>query len=382
MKARVALLALSLLFAVLPALPQRGGASVGGFRGHQVGFARQRASGSFPGISSFGVRPLHHPIVFVPGSTVHRHFHHGFGFTFGFPVFGFGFDTPHFVILGRHPWLLFRHPLLHHHFFFGRPFVSPFFLPFASVSGPIVLVVPQVVPIQVPPTVPLEAAGAPEQSVVSTRETESAWLGIFIAEVTREKAQELKLPAARGVLVTEVEPDSPAAKAGLKANDVITEFNEQRVEGTLQFRRLVRETPVGHTVQLTFWRNGQAKTISVEFTSRRAEIEKRMLRPRGAETDIHLGWRSPLLGISGEDISGQLGTYFGVPGGEGVLIREVKPGSPADKVGLIAGDVLTKVNGEQVRSVSALQDKLRDQKTFSLTVIRKGAQISANIEIE
>jgi len=257
-------------------------------------------------------------------------------------------------------------------------------LPFGTLSGPIALVVPQTVPIEVPATVPLEVAGAPGQSVVSTPEAESAWLGIFIAEVTREKAQELKLPAARGVLVTEVQPDSPAAKAGLETNDVLTEFNEQHIEGTLQFRRLVRETPVGHTVRLTFWRSGQAKTISVEFVSRRVEIEKqmRMLRPRGAETDIHLGWHSPLLGISAEDVTGQLGAYFGVPGGEGVLIREVKPGSPADKAGLKAGDVLTRVNGEPVRSVSALENKLLDRKTYSLTVMRKGAQISANVEIE
>jgi serine protease Do len=240
------------------------------------------------------------------------------------------------------------------------------------------------VAIEVPAAALPEAGEILEQSVVSVGEAESAWLGVLIAEVTQEKAQELKLPALRGVLVTEVEADSPAAKAGLKANDVITEFNEQRVEGTLQFRRLVRETPVGHTVQLTFWRNGQAKTISVELTSLRAQIEKQMhmVRPRGAETDIHLGWRSPLLGISGEDVSGQLGAYFGVPGAEGVLIREVKPGSPADKAGLKAGDVIIKASEEQVRSVSALQNKLRDQKTFSLTVIRKGAQISANVEIE
>jgi len=247
-----------------------------------------------------------------------------------------------------------------------------------------VLVFPQIVPIQLPTVVPLEASADLEQSVVSVGEAENGWLGVLIAEVTHEKAQELKLPGVRGVLVTEVEADSPAAKGGLKANDVITEFNEQRVEGTLQFRRLVRETPVGHTVQLTFWRNGQARTISVELTSLRARIEKQMhmLRPRGAETDIHLGWRSPLLGISGEDVSGQLGAYFEVPGAEGVLIREVKPGSPADKAGLKAGDVIIKASGEQVRSVSALQNKLRDQKTFGLTVIRKGAQISANVEME
>src|SRR6202022_2203093 len=74
-------------------------------------------------------------------------------------------------------------------------------------------------------------------------EEESGWLGIEIAEVTPEKAKELKLSAVRGIVVVGVEPGSPAAKAGLKAEDVITKYDEQEVAGTTQFRRLVRETP-------------------------------------------------------------------------------------------------------------------------------------------
>src|SRR2546426_792502 len=88
-------------------------------------------------------------------------------------------------------------------------------------------------------------------------------LGVETAEVNAEKTKELKLPAERGVLLTEIVPDSPAAKAGLKANDVVTEFNGQRVEGAAQFRRLIRETPAGRTVQLTVWRDGRSQTISV-----------------------------------------------------------------------------------------------------------------------
>jgi len=88
---------------------------------------------------------------------------------------------------------------------------------------------------------------------------ESGWLGVGVDEVTAERAKELKLPAERGVLVTEVQADSPAAKAGLKVNDVITEFNGQRVEGTAQLRRLIRETPSGRTVQLTIWREGRTQ---------------------------------------------------------------------------------------------------------------------------
>ena len=91
---------------------------------------------------------------------------------------------------------------------------------------------------------------------VSGDEDGSGWLGVEIGEVTAEKAKDLKLTAQRGVVVMDVEPDGPAAKAGLKENDVITQYDGQVVEGTVQFRRLVRETPTGRTVALVISRNG------------------------------------------------------------------------------------------------------------------------------
>jgi serine protease Do len=95
--------------------------------------------------------------------------------------------------------------------------------------------------------------------------------------------------------------------------------------------------------------------------------------------------RTPVLGINAEDLSGQLGNYFGAPGGEGILVREVNTGSPAEKAGMKAGDVITKIDGERVRTLSDLREKLRakrDQKSVSVGVIRKGSEVSLNVEIE
>jgi len=224
---------------------------------------------------------------------------------------------------------------------------------------------------------------------------ERGWLGVSIAEVTADKAKELKLPAVRGVVLNEVEANSPAAKAGLKANDVVTEFNGQRVEGTVQFRRLVRETPPGRAAQLTIWRDGRAQSVSVELGSFRDHLGShvRVFGPKNFDfhfemPDIDkdfLALRRPALGIDAEDLSGQLGSYFGVPEGAGVLVREVKPGTPADKAGLKAGDVIIKMDGERVRTVSDLREKLRDKrdnKTVGLGIVRKGGEMSLNVEIE
>src|SRR6516225_10339630 len=98
------------------------------------------------------------------------------------------------------------------------------------------------------------------QVLVDSRD---GWLGARISEVNAGQVKELKLPAERGVVLGKIVPDSPAAKAGLKENDVVTEINGQLVEGTEQFRRMVHEIPAGRTAQFTVWRDGHAQTVSV-----------------------------------------------------------------------------------------------------------------------
>ena len=233
--------------------------------------------------------------------------------------------------------------------------------------------------------------------VFSFDEDDRGWLGVTISEVTAEKAKELKLPAERGALLSEVEADSPAAKGGLKAGDVITEFNGQKVEGTAQFRRFIRETPAGRTVQLTYWRDGGSQTASVQLGPARSMFE---VGPKDFNFNFQMpqldrlrvmpelkmfSFGRPLLGIDAEDLTGQLGGYFGAPEGEGVLVRTVNVGSPAEKAGLKAGDVITQVNGERVKTVSDLREKMRasaEKKTVALGVLRNRAQVTVNVEIE
>jgi serine protease Do len=235
---------------------------------------------------------------------------------------------------------------------------------------------------------------------VHVAEEGGGWLGIEIGEVTQEKARELKLSSVRGVVVTDVEPDSPASKAGLKEKDVITQYDGQPVEGTVQFRRLVHETPPGRTVSLGVSRDGATQNISVELGDRSAFFEKRMkgkmrdfgemnvpVLPNYPMPDVHEGMdhRTPVLGVSAEDLTGQLGEYFGAPDNSGVLVREVRSGTPAEKGGLKAGDVIVKLNDKPVHSLSDLRGQLREnsaEKSVTLGILRKGSPMSVTIAIE
>jgi S1-C subfamily serine protease len=92
----------------------------------------------------------------------------------------------------------------------------------------------------------------------------------------------------------------------------------------------------------------------------------------------------PRLGIDAEDIGGQLGSFFGAPDGEGILVRSVNSGSAAEKAGLKAGDVITSFNGDRVRSLGDLRQKLasqNDAKTAKIGVLRNKSEISLTIEL-
>jgi serine protease Do len=257
-----------------------------------------------------------------------------------------------------------------------------------------------------------------------------SWLGVETREVTSDNAKELKLPGERGVVLGRIAPESPASKSGLRENDVVTEINGQQVEGAMQFRRMIREIPAGRNVQLTVWRDGHTQKINVTL-GKAEELRQNMTRvapgmpgtfafrmpnlpempdlPEVAEipempsmegNGLMLYAGRPRLGIDAEDLAGQLGSFFGAPDGEGILVRSVNSGSPAEKAGVKAGDVITSLNGERIRSVGDLRQKLAAQhgekdkdaenkdkeskdksRTVKLGVLRNKSEISLNVEL-
>ena len=225
----------------------------------------------------------------------------------------------------------------------------------------------------------------------------NGWLGVGVTEVSAEKVKELKLPAERGVLLGKIVPESPAAKAGLKESDVVTEINGQRVEGTEQFRRMIREIPSGRSAQLTIWRDGHSQNVNVTVGKSVPRLTQTMVSPGTFALSMpdmpQLNGLMDLapwapgrtrLGIDAEDLEGDFGKYFGAPEGAGVLVRGVFDDMPAAKAGLKVGDVITSVDGETVRSIGELREKLvekKSEKSIKLGVIRNKAPLTLSIEL-
>ena len=204
-----------------------------------------------------------------------------------------------------------------------------------------------------------------------------------------------------GVVIDDVRPDSPAEKAGLKRADVIVEFDGERVRSTRQFGRLVQETPPGRTVKATVMRGGRRQDVEVTPREGRGVLNGRgsadgdffrdrlpdwdMLRnlPRGFAFNVPQELMSDRrLGVAVEELTDQLAQFFGVKGG--VLVSAVTDGSAASRAGLKAGDVITSIDGESIRSrddiARALRDSREDEVKIAIVRERKEMTVTAKMD--
>ena len=219
-----------------------------------------------------------------------------------------------------------------------------------------------------------------------------SYLGVNLAEIDSTRAKELKLKETTGVEITRVEEGSPAEKAGLKPNDVVLEYNGQHVEGMEQFGRLVRETPGGREVKLVISRGGDTQTVMATVGARRVRAFAGSIKdfvpdmPEIRMPDMpqmFSVWRSPVLGVEAEPLGPQLAAFFGVK--DGVLVRSVLKDSAAEKAGLKAGDVITKVDGAAVTTPNELSSAVHSassKKTFAIEVMRDHKAMSFNIAVD
>ncbi len=212
------------------------------------------------------------------------------------------------------------------------------------------------------------------------------YLGVDIADVSAERLSVLKLKEEHGVEVTMVDQDAPAGKAGLHEHDVILSMNGSAVESAAQLRRMIKETPPGRVVTLGLSRDGQPLTIKVQLADRHKSMDWEpsnhefhfdmsklpMIPDIDVPMTVMIAHSSLRSGLMVEDISAQLGDFFGVKGGKGVLVRTVEKGSRGEKAGFRAGDVIIKVNDQPVHDTSDFSHALRNStnNAAAVTVVR------------
>jgi serine protease Do len=205
--------------------------------------------------------------------------------------------------------------------------------------------------------IPANAAKVVLDQLRSSGHVDRGFLGVQIQEVTSEIASSMGLDPDHpvGALVAQVNDDSPAAKAGIKVGDVIQKFDGKTVEKMRDLPRIVAETGIGKKVDLTVLRDG--KTVTLSTTVGQMD-ETKVASAEGDEGESPN--RMASLGLSLSPLNADARKRLAIPKNvDGVLISRVRDGSTAADHGIQAGDVIVKVNGQNVAKPEEVAEQVK-----------------------
>ncbi len=205
--------------------------------------------------------------------------------------------------------------------------------------------------------IPSGTARNVSQQIIAHGKVEHGYLGISMNDVTPDNAHFFNLQDAAGAIVAQVTPDSPAARAGLKQGDVITQLNGARLLNGQALQVAVSETQPGTSVSIGILRDGKSQTLKLtvgQYAGKGTQL---------AENDSPDG--SPAakpgkLGLAVANLDGDTRSQLQLPGDvHGVVVEQVRPDSPADNAGLQQGDVILEVNRHPVTSADSFVSSVR-----------------------
>jgi len=216
--------------------------------------------------------------------------------------------------------------------------------------------------------IPVNMAKTVKTQLLANGKVTRSWLGVAIQDMTSELARSFKLKEKTGALVTEVTKDSPAEKAGIKQGDLITSLNGKPVTDVADLRNRVAMTPPKTKVDLALIRNEQQKELTVQVEEQPSDMKSLA----GGSAQQQLAFQK--AGLSLQDLTPELARQFGYQMGQGVLVAEVTPGSPAAMARIPAGSLIEEVNRQPVHSLKELEQVLAKSKEAKdiLLLIRSG----------
>ncbi len=220
-------------------------------------------------------------------------------------------------------------------------------------------------------------------------DTGRAWIGVYTQSIDKDLQEAFDLDTGQGLVIVDVADNSPAEDAGLKRKDIIVELNGQKVEDADDLLDMVEDLDVGDKAEMKILRKGKEQTVDLTI-GQKPKFEWFGSRsgshtPRVITRDYHLYSDSEgYIGVGIQNLTEQLGDYFGVKDGAGVLITEVFEDSPAAKAGLKAGDLVVAVDGEDIAQADELQEIIADKKEgdqVSVEYLRHGNREKVTVEV-
>jgi serine protease Do len=198
------------------------------------------------------------------------------------------------------------------------------------------------------------------------------WLGARLQDVTNDIAASLNIDPPRGAMVTEVADGGPAATAGLKSGDVILSIDGVDVDQPQALNYRIATKPIGSTAELTFLRGGQTMKTSLKLEP----------APGGEGETVTISGNTRFAGTTAETLTPAVAQELGLPfTAKGVVVKDVKSGSPADGMGLMQGDILLSLNGTPVTDAATFKQLASKRVSgWQIVIQRQGQMIRAYVD--
>jgi serine protease Do len=224
-------------------------------------------------------------------------------------------------------------------------------------------------------SIPIDVAMDIADQLKKTGKVTRSYLGFNLQDLDRNLAESYNLPKPEGSLITNVQPNSPAQKAGLKAGDIILKFNGTPISRTSELLNYLNRTMPNQTVQLEVLRDDKKRNISATLTTAPDDTP--------AKSNTVTQSKGPVLGIAIRNLAPAELSQLNVKGG--VLIQEVKRGGAAAQSGMAAGDVVTHINSKVVKDTNdfvQVASELKKGQVARVGIIRQGTPAILGMRIQ
>jgi len=211
--------------------------------------------------------------------------------------------------------------------------------------------------------IPVNMAKAVLRDLIDKGKVTRGWLGVAIQDMNASLAEQFDVAVTEGVLISDIQPDSPAKEAGFERGDILIEYDNKAMSDLNQLRNIVAQTEVGKEVKVKVLRKGNETVLTVKIAEQPSDLF--------ASAKSSIGRN---LGISVQNLTEELAKSFGFEGENGIVVSAVEPGSPAAQADVKEGDLIKEVNREKINNIKEFREALKNTEEGKdiLLLLRRG----------
>lgn len=211
--------------------------------------------------------------------------------------------------------------------------------------------------------IPVNMAKAVLRDLIDKGKVTRGWLGVAIQDMNTSLAEQFGVAVTEGVLISDVQDDSPAKEAGFERGDILIEYDNKAMADVNQLRNIVAQTEVGIEIKVKVLRKGNETVLTVKIGEQPSDLFASAKSSIGRD-----------LGISVQNLTEELARSFGFEGENGIVVSAVEPGSPAAQADVKEGDLIKEVNREKINNIKEFREALKSTEKGKdiLLLLRRG----------